>query len=314
MHPAAGAGVALPWSWRLAASAATVTALAVLCLVLAHWFWRIAAPAPTLPPPAAVPESAAALLAAAAPFGRAAPAASVAAGPATAATAPQTDVRLLGVLAAAGGKGQALLRLPDRGPVLVNAGAEVATGVELVAVFPDRISVRDGGQTRDILLRAAPGAALVTRAAPASAARPGADRGACAAPPDFKGSVYRINAELLGGLAAQPDTWKPLLTASSAGLRISEGGGFAAMLGLKPGDSLREANGIRLTAAADLIVAVVKPLQGNQAVRVKAVRDGSDLELLLVNASACASGGGAAEAARVSPAPAASRAAQKADR
>lgn len=291
-----------------------MTALVALCLVVAHWFWRIAAPAPTLPPPAAVPESAAALLAAAAPFGRAVPAASVAAGPATGPTAPQTDIRLLGVLAGAGGRGQALVRLPDRGPVLVNAGAEIATGVELVAVFPDRVSVRDGGQTRDILLRAAAGDALVTRAAPATVARSGTDRGACAAPPDFKGNVYRINAELLGGLAAQPDTWKPLLTASSAGLRISDGGGFAAMLGLKPGDSLREANGIRLTAADDLIVAVVKPLQGNQPVRVKAVRGGSDLELLLVNASACGSGAGPAETARVSPAPAASRAARKVDR
>lgn len=289
-----------------------MAALAALCLVAAHWFWRIAAPSPTLAPPAAVPESAAALLAAAAPFGRAAPATSVAAGPARVANAPRTDVRLLGILAGAGGKGQALFRLPDRGPVLVDAGAEIATGVELVAVFPDRVSVRDGGETRDILLRAAPGAALVTRAVPASVARSGADRGACAAPPDFKGRVYRINAELLGGLAAQPDTLKPLLTASPAGLRISEGDGFAAMLGLKPGDSLREANGIRLTAAADLIVAVVKPLQGNQAVRVKAVRDGGDLELLLVNASAC--GTGPAEAARVSPAPAASRAAQRVDR
>ncbi len=287
---AANAAVSLPWSWRLAALAATVTALAALCLVVATWFWRIATPAPTLPPPAAVPESAALLIAAAAPFGRADPVPPVAAGPSTIASTLPADARLLGVLAGAGGKGQALFRLPDRGPVLVDVGAEVAAGAELIAVFPDRVRVRDGGETREILLRPAPGAALVTRAAPASAARSGADRSACAAPPGFKGNIYRLNAELLGGLAAQPDTWKPLLTASSAGLRISEGGGFAAMLGLKPGDSLREANGIRLTAAADLIVAVVKPLQGNQAVRVKAVRDGSDLELLLVNASACGAG------------------------
>jgi hypothetical protein len=72
---------------------------------------------------------------------------------------------------------------------------------------------------------------------------------------------------------------------------------------LKPGDTLREANGIRLSVAEDLIVAVVKPLQGNQAVRVKGSRGNSELELLLVNASAC--GGGGASRAEPNPEPAA---------
>ena len=60
------------------------------------------------------------------------------------------------------------------------------------------------------------------------------------------------------------------------------------MLGLKSGDRLRDANGIALTANDDLLVAVVKPLQANQPVRVRGAREGAELELLLVNASACA--------------------------
>jgi hypothetical protein len=291
----------VPGPWRAVGVLAWIVALAALCLVAAQSFWRIAAPPATLPMAAVAPEDASALLIASAPFGRTVAAAKA---PAVAASmALPGDARLLGVFAGRGGSGQALFRLPDRGPVLVSTGGEVVPGVELVAVLPDRVRVRERGETREILLRPAVERALVARTAPSTATASGSDRSACAAPPGFKGNVYRINAELLSGMATQPASWKPLLAASAAGLQISEGGGFAAMLGLQPGDVLREANGIRLSAADDLVVAVVKPLQGNQAVRVKGARGGSELELLLVNASAC--GGAVPSRAEPSPEPAA---------
>jgi hypothetical protein len=205
---------------------------------------------------------------------RVAPAAAIGAG----------EPRLLGVIAGPNGAGQALFRLAERGPVLVAVGAEVAPGLRLDAVYPDRVRLAGRGEARELLLRT-PSPLAVAVPAPRAAAASGAG---CAAPAGFKGPTYRINAELLGGMATQPESWKPLLGESPTGLVVRDGVGFAAMLGLKAGDRLREANGVPLTANDDLLTAVVRPLQGSQPVRVRGARDGGELELLLVNASACA--------------------------
>jgi hypothetical protein len=268
---------------RLPSSLAALAGAALLAFVIAHWFWRIAAPAPgpTLPVP--WPQSSAGPLAAAAVFGVAA------AGPAPdrdtpVAGAAAGEPRLLGVIAGPNGTGQALFRLADRGPVLVTAGREVAPGLRLDAVYPDRVRLAVRGEARELLLRSpSPLAAAVPP--PRAAAVTGAG---CAAPAGFRGPTYRINAELLGGMVTQPESWKPLLGESPTGLVVRDGAGFASMLGLKAGDRLREANGVPLTANDDLLAAVVRPLQGNQPVRVRGARDGGELELLLVNASACA--------------------------
>ncbi len=270
---------------RFASGLATFGGAALLAVVIAHWFWRIAAPAVPLPPPAPLPESTAQQFAVAPIFGGVAGDTAGEPVPALGAVTPQGDLRLLGVIAGRDGAVQALFRVADRGPVLVGAGQEVASGLRLDAVLADRVRLSGRGEVREMLLRAAPPLASPVVVAPAKLAA--VDRGACAAPAGFKGSLYRINAELLSGMAAQPDSWKPWLAASAAGLVVREGSGFASMLGLKSGDRLREANGIPLTATDDLLVAVVKPLQGNQPVRVRAAREGGELELLLVNASAC---------------------------
>jgi general secretion pathway protein C len=291
-HPAAAtaAAAALPLPVRAAAGLATVLAAALLALAIADGFWRLAGPAPVTVPPAPPPDSVVAVFAGAPLFGgaTAAPEAGRAA-PLVAASAPG-DLRLLGVIAGRDGGGHALFRLADRGPVLIPAGQDVIPGVRLDAVFADRVRLTGHGETREILLRqAVPLASPAATAPAASAARPAALNAACAPPAGFKGPVYRINAELLSGMAAQPQSWKDVLGESAAGLVVREGGGFAAMLGLKPGDRLREANGIALSANGDLIAAVVRPLQGSQPVRVRGTREGAPLELLLVNASACAS-------------------------
>ncbi len=271
---------------RAAAWLATVAAATLLAFVIAHWFWRVVAPAPVATPPPALADGSAALLAAAPLFGGAASVAAADRGvPLSAASAPG-DFKLLGVIAGRDGSGQALIRLADRGPVLVAAGQDVSPGVRLDAVYADRVRISGRGETREILLRhPVPLATPVTAAAVPAAS---VDRGGCAPPAGFKGPVYRVNAELLSGMAAQPESWKQVLGESPGGLVVRDGGGFAAMLGLKSGDRLRDANGIALTANNDLLVAVVKPLQANQAVRVRGAREGAELELLLVNASACA--------------------------
>ena len=63
--------------------------------------------------------------------------------------------------------------------------------------------------------------------------------------------------------------------------------GFAALLGLRKGDRVIQANGIALRAPEDVIVAVLRPLAANQAVRISGMRGTEPQELLIVNAGAC---------------------------
>jgi hypothetical protein len=274
---------------RAAAWLATVLAASLLALVLGHWFWRLAGPAPVPAPPAPLPDSVRAAFAAAPLFGGAATAAEAAPAAPPVAAGALGELRLLGVIAGPSGSGHALFRLADRGPVLVATGQDVAPGMRLDAVLADRVRLTGYGETREILLRQpAPLASRVPGAPAAPPPKAAAEQGACAPPAGFRGPVYRINAELLSGMAAQPQSWKDVLGESPTGLVVREGGGFAAMLGLKPGDRLRDANGIPLSANGDLVAAVVRPLQGSQPVRVRGTREGAPLELLLVNASACA--------------------------
>jgi len=265
------------WRWSLASWAATAAAALLLGFVIATWGWRWLGP--TLPPapvPAAVDRWASTITATPL-FGRtAAPAA-------TAPGAPSTlsgDVRLLGVFAEPRGAGYALFHLGERGPVLVKAGGEIAKDVALVEVRPDGVRIRDRGEPREVLLRAS---APAIRAAPTR----GAARAACVPPAGYKGPVYRINAELLTGIAAQPDSWRALLVPVAGGLAVRDGSGFAAMLGMKAGDRVAQANGIALAGVDDMLVAFVNPLVASQPVHVVGTRDGKPADWLFLNAGAC---------------------------
>ena len=143
-----------PWRWRLAQVLALLAAGALLALVVAHWGWRWFGPQPPVPAPAPSAAPVAESIIAAAPFGRAAARNASPSGATSSATAAfPADARLLGVFAGANGDGYALLRFPDRGAVLVKSGQEIATGVQLEAVRPDGIRIRDRGEVRDIPLR-----------------------------------------------------------------------------------------------------------------------------------------------------------------
>ena len=279
MRSAAPAAGPMPWPWRAVAWIATVFAGIALAFTVAHWGWRTFGPAAMPLPPPEAPERWTSAIVAAPIFGRAdAPAAPVAATPL------QGETRLLGVFAERDGGGYALFRLPDRGPVLVRAGQDVAKDVRLESVRNDGVRIRDHGEARDIALR-------VPRAAAASATadrgRPAAARAACTAPAGYPGAVYKINAELLTGIASQTDSWKALLVAGEGGLAIRDNSGLSTMLGMRAGDRMTQANGIALVNVDDVLVAFVKPLVANQQVRVAGTRDGKPAEWLFVNAGAC---------------------------
>ncbi len=265
------------WPWRVASWIATLAAVLVLGYVIAYWGWQWLGPRPipaTLPAP---PERFAPAIVSTSLFGRAdvpAPAAANAPAP------MQGDTRLLGVFAGSDGTGHALFRLGDRGPVLVRSGEEIAKDVLLLEVRPGGVRIRDHGETRDLGLRTG----VATARAATSLRAPGT---ACAAPAGYSGPVYRVNAELLTGIAARPDGWTALLTPVSGGLAVKAGSPAAAMLGMKAGDRMAQANGIALNGIGDIQVAFVKPLLASQTVHVAGLRDGRPVAWVFVNAGAC---------------------------
>lgn len=274
------------WAFSVASFLASAVALVLLALVLAWWGWRWAGPPAVMVTPATPSDPAAVILAS-----------GLWRGPGAAAATPDTrkdqpsplagDTRLLGVLAERNGRGYALFRLPT-GPRLVAAGQEIAQGASLVSVFPDGITIREGGSERRIALRteAPPKSAAASPAAPAVAAR-SARSPACTPPAGFKGSVLRLNAELFQGIIAKPETWTALLVADRGGLSVRDNSGFSAMLAMRKGDRLTQANGIALSAPDDVVSAVLRPLAAQQQVRVIGQRDGQPREWLLLNAGSC---------------------------
>ncbi len=274
--------VSLPrpaWPWRIGGWVATVAAVLVLGYVIALWGWRWFEPATSPASIPATPDRLASAIVTAPLFGRAeapAPASAAAAVPG----ANLGDARLLGVFAGGDGKGQALFRLPDRGPLLVRSGEDIAKDVTLLEVRPDGVRIRDHGETRDLRLRSGAATAQAPSGARISSA-------ACAAPAGYAGPVYRINAELLTGIAARPDGWTTLLAPVPGGLAFKDGNPAASMLGMKSGDRIAQANGIALKGVDDLLVAFVKPLVASQPVHVSGSRDGKPASWLFVNAGAC---------------------------
>jgi len=266
-----------PWRARLLAGAATLVALALLAGVLASWGWRWFGPAPVALPPERSDGDPVRRIADAHLFG---PASELAAANDTAQALG--DLRLLGVFAERDGKGYALFRAGSRGPLFVAAGAEVAPGTRLESVRPQGVTLVQGGVRRDIALRQ-------TRAVDsARAAAPAVARSAqCAAPPGFSGQILRLNAELLSGMIAAPDTWKALVQPAPGGLVVRDQSGFAGMMGLRNGDHVERANGIALTLPDDISATVLRPLTRSQPVWVTGSRDAKPQQWLYLNAGAC---------------------------
>lgn len=279
---------------RVAATIALLVALAAGATVVATIGWRAFGPAALTATPAAPAEPLPAILASGLWSGAApAPAAN---GGVDAVPRVAGDIRLLGVFAERGGAGYALFRMAD-GPRLVARGQDVIAGVRLTAVRPDGVTMVESGSERTMMLRAdkqAPPAASGSASAavgvtvpPIRTAATPARNPACVAPPGFKGSVLRLNAELFQGIVAKPEAWVAMVATERGALVVRDDSGFIAMLAMKKQDRLEQANGIALAAPEDIVTAVLRPLAGNQPVRITGKRDGAPREWLLLNAGAC---------------------------
>jgi len=275
---------------KLTAALCTWVAGAALACVVAYFGWRVFGPSATHLPIAGPANPAATLVAASLFGGAGTPAAEQGA-------VLASDARLLGIIAEPGQRGYALFRLAS-GPKLVEQGREIASGVTLTAVHADAVTIRDGAGERRFELRSEtasrpprPLPQTASRAGPPAPPRAPATRTAagatCGPPAGFGGAVVRLNTELMGGLGAESVQWNALLTPVEGGLLVREGNGFAAMLGLREGDRLAQANGIALAAPDDVGTAIVRPLVANQGVRLIGSRNGTTQELWLANA-ACA--------------------------
>jgi hypothetical protein len=274
----------LPLVLRIARALATLAGGAVLAAVIAFWGWRWLAPAPAVAPVPREPSSWAPAIVAAPLFGDA----SVPAARAPAQAVPLTlqgETRLLGVFAERDGGGYALFKLASRGALLVKSGDMLADGVKLVAVHPDGVRLDDHGELRDVALR--PASPAIAAPSSAAAATSASTRGACVLPAGYRGPVYRLNAELLTGLSAQPASWQSLVTPADGALVVRAGSALAPALGLSPGDRITQANGIALARIDDAVAAIVRPLLASQPVRVVGTHDGKPAEWVLVNAGAC---------------------------
>jgi hypothetical protein len=278
---------------RLVSALAMFAAACALALVVAYWGWQlfgpaivhVAAPAPANPGATIIAASLFRGSGAAGAPSTVSPGAGLLAG----------DTRLLGIIAEPRQQGYALFRLPS-GPKLVAQGQEIAAGATLVSVQADAITVRDAAGERRFVLRegasslpahaAKPASSAARSAAPGAVSRVAA-AGSCAPPAGFQGSVIRLNAELLGGLSGEAGPWRTLLAPAAGGLVVREDGGFGAMLGLKSGDRIAQANGIALTVPDDVTSTVIRPLVANQGVRLVGSREGIKHELWLAN-MACA--------------------------
>jgi type II secretion system (T2SS) protein C len=262
---------------------ATLAAGCALALVIAYWGWHLFGPASVhLASPS--PANPAATIIAANLFGTGKAASQASAG----AALLSADTQLLGIIAERE-RGYALFRTSG-GTKVVAQGEDIAPGVKLAAVKADEISVRDGAGEHSIALRTNTGGAPAQNATSASgahAARAATASATCAPPAGFRGGIVRLNAELLGGLASDPSAWRALLASAPGGLVVQNDGGFGAMLGLRAGDRISQANGIALNVPDDVTSAVIRPLMANQGVRVVGSRGGAPQEVWLANV-ACA--------------------------
>ena len=126
-----------------AASLTSFASLALLGAVLAHWSWAWLAPSPTPRAPAAA-ETAGNTLSAGGLFGGAKQG--------TFAAAASSGLRLMGVVAAPGGRGHAVLRLDAKRTVAVPQGEDVEPGLRLAEVHPDHVVLERNGARETLAL------------------------------------------------------------------------------------------------------------------------------------------------------------------
>ena len=103
----------------------------------------------------------------------------------------------------------------------------------------------------------------------------------------LQAEMEALNAELLTGMLAKPESWSSAFMATPDGLALREGNAFGSMLGMTSSDRVLQANGVALRSSEDVLVAFLRPLVANQAVRVSGIRGGKPTDWIFVNATGC---------------------------
>lgn len=192
-------------------------------------------------------------------------------------------------------RGIAVIDSGARGEIAFRAGEEVAPGVKLARVYPDRIVLSRGGVeetmklTRDENLR--PGdvvrPAQATRRSRGVAATSTSTSGAADASqtvkvaPDMQQTIERLRADP-GELAKRVQIVPVVEDGHLSGVRVSAGGDMALInrIGLRAGDIVTAVNG----APVDSIARgqdIVESLRTASSARVTVLRDGKPTEITI---------------------------------
>ena len=244
-----------------------VAALLLLTSSLAQWTWQVV-PAPAVPGPERIASSAPvesdtydlrALLDTNL-FGEAPRFAEPTPTPVTAIPTSTLDLTLTGVVAAEA-ESLALIRVNNEPETPFAIGDQIAHGVTLRAVYPDRAIIQRRELTEALLLEDASAALGNAAAVPAPST---------AATIDSTGSnSFRVNREFVADQLRNPDIFRQALIVPNAGggflVRQIQPGSLYEKLGLKVGDVIRKVNGNDINSV-DEVLRLYQELGGVDAV------------------------------------------------
>ncbi|MGJ3232713.1 MAG: type II secretion system protein N [Oceanicaulis sp.] len=177
--------------------------------------------------------------------------------------------------------GSAVIEAPGQGQRALPAGAEIADGVRLVEIFPDRVIINRRGARETIYLREESRRAAAAAAAPRPAAAPGA-ASSRAAPlsgePDLELAARLDTEDWVDGLRLEP----VLDGGAMRGLRVRDNTRLEVLraAGLQPGDVILSVNGVRLDGAS-AARAVAQSFETAGEVRLQIERAGAPVELVI---------------------------------
>jgi type II secretion system protein C len=270
------------WLARLP-SVTLLAALVLLTWVLARWTWVFVTPRPPTETTAAAPLLSKMLAEKAAAFRLFGSERQAAPGPASAPVAAVSNIVVRGIYAARDGRSGFAVLVLDGRTVEAVSGKEVAPGVVLHRVYPDRVEIQRNGQIE--IARLAPLANGAAAAGPV-AGNPATSGGAPAlqvavrelAPGRFGLSRAQMLATLkrpdqlalLGRYAPHPR--------GGVVLEQSPAGGLPSMLGLKVGDVVTGINGKALAGSGD-VMRVYEQLVQSESVNVAVLRAGVQMNL-----------------------------------
>lgn len=250
-------------AWLLAAPL-----LLLLALQLAYWTWAFARPVTPLAPRSSVPAATAVNIDAILQSGLFGSPQSNA--PVAAAEVPAIPVELQGVFSGSGrSPGYAILNVQGT-PQIVRENGEIASGIKLLRVDPDRVTILRGDQEETLEF-------------PTTAGSPPADASAAEAPAATQPTTITVPRALINSAMRDPAQWiraGVLAPNPGGGLKVVSvaGGGLYQRLGLQGGDVIQSINGQPVTSPDQ---ALTQARNGASAgsLRIDVLRNGSVQQL-----------------------------------